>query len=227
MSRRAPSLAQAEASIRHYAGEYAAHVHGHAQVLVGLRGRLELEVDGRPAYVDASSALVVPPGASHGYLAGRPAAVLVIDAPLTAGLDRFRRFLPPLAWKDPRRPFDADAAVREVAASATALVRRRLDLAAIDVALDRELHGAWTTPRLAAVCMLSPQRFHARFVELTGVTPGGYVRRRRLDEAQRLIRQGFSLEAAALQVGYASASALGHALRRDRGSGVRSTRAAG
>jgi len=221
-----PSLQQAEASLRRYAGEYGAHAHEHAQVLVGLSGRLELELHGRGTYVDASCGLIVPAGVAHGYLAGAPARVLVIESPMRAGLARIRRFAPPPHWKDAHRAFDVAAAVEEVAGADTLLQRRPIDLARIESSIDAELHADWNTARLAALCQLSPQRFHARFLELTGLAPAAFVRQRRLDEAQRLLRAGLSLEAAALQVGYASASALAYALRRERGLGARALRAA-
>ncbi len=217
---------QADASLRRYVGEYGAHVHAHAQVLVGLNGRLQLELDGRGAYVDACSALVVPAGVAHGYLADSPCHVLVIDSPVCEGLDRVRRFVPPAHWKHTHRAFDAAAAIDEMAGTSRLLLRRPIDLAQLDARIDGELHGAWTTARLAALCKLSPQRFHLRFLELTGLAPAAYVRRRRLDEAQRLLRAGLSLEATALQVGYAGASALAFALRRERGVGARSLRGA-
>ena len=189
-----------------------------------MNGRLELEVAGRSAYIDASSAPILPAGVSHAYLASKPAAVLVIDAPPLDGLERFRRFVPPSHWKDPRREFDAAAAVGEVVSASTVLLRRPIDLEALAAAVDAERHGDWTTLRLAALCRLSAQRFHPRFVELTGTTPGAHVWQRRLGEAQRLLRAGLSLDATALQVGYASASALAFALRRERSVGVREIR---
>lgn len=228
MSRPAPSppsrLDRPVASLRRYAGEYAAHAHPHAQVLIGLEGRLELELDGRGACVDASSALVVPPGVAHAYLARRPARVVVIDSPLRRGLDRVRRFAVAAPWRDAACAFDAEAAVEAVAGAPTLLPRRAIDLARLDSALGAALHRPWTTADMAALCSLSPQRFHARFVELTGRTPGEWLRGLRLDEAERLLRAGLSLEAAALQVGYASASALAFALRRERGVGARALR---
>jgi len=217
-------LDHAESSLRRYTGEYGAHEHDHVQVLVGLSGRLELELDGRAAYVDASCGLIVPAGVAHGYEASAPAKVLVIESPVRAGLGRMRRFAPPPHWQDLRQALDASAAVDELAGVDTLLQRRPIDLATLQEHIDGELHGAWGTARLAALCKLSPQRFHARFVELTGMAPGAFVRRRRLDEAQRLLRGGLSLEAAALQVGYASASALAFALRRERGVGARGLR---
>ena len=55
------------ASQRRYLGEYAAHRHEHAQVLIGVHGLLELRLDGRRTYVDGASALVVPAGVWHAY----------------------------------------------------------------------------------------------------------------------------------------------------------------
>jgi AraC-like DNA-binding protein len=212
------------ATLRTYAGEYAAHAHDYAQVLVGLSGRLELELDGRGTWVDAACALVVPAGVAHAYLADAPARVLVIDSPVGAGLERTRRFVPPASWKAEDLQLDAACMVGELAAAAGVLQRRPVDLDRIAAALQAELHTRWSTARLAALCHLSVQQFHARFVELTGDTPADYVRARRLDRAQQLLRAGQGLEAAALQVGYASASALAYALRRERGLGARSLR---
>lgn len=225
MARAAASPAHPVASLRRYAGAYDAHAHDHAQVLVGLHGCLEMELGGHAAFVDASCGLVVPAGVAHCYMADAPARVLVVDAPVRRGLERVRRFALPVRWK--QSAVDAETMLDEVAGARSLLPRRRLDLAAIDARLDAELHRDWTTAQLAALCALSPQRFHARFVELTGVAPLAYVRERRLDAAQRLLRSGMTLEAAALRVGYSSASALAFALRRERGVRVRGLRAAG
>lgn len=220
------TLDHAEASLRRYTGEYGAHEHDHAQVLVGLSGRLELELDGRAAYVDASCGLIVPAGVAHGYLAQSPARVLVIESPVRAGLARVRRFAPPSHWRGRGAALDVAAAVDELAGADTLLQRRPIDLDMLQARVDGELHSDWNTARLAALCQLSPQRFHARFVELAGMAPAAFVRQRRLDEAQRLLRAGMALEAAALQVGYASASALAFALRRECGAGARGLRRA-
>jgi AraC-like DNA-binding protein len=223
---RTPSTAwQADATLRRYSGEYSAHSHDFAQVLIGLDGRMELELDGRGTYVDAASALVLPAGVTHSYLAERAARMLVIDSPVRDGLERVRRFVPPPHWKDLGRRFDADAALHEMGGTSTLLQRRPIDLDLLNERISLELHRDWSTAQLAALCQLSPQRFHARFMELTGLAPAAYVRTRRLDEAQRLLRAGLSLEATALQVGYASASALAYALRRERGLGARQLRA--
>ncbi len=218
-------------SLRRYSGDYAAHSHGFAQILVGRAGRLELEVEGRGAVVDAASGLVVPAGARHAFLAGRGGAqVWVVDAPDAPGLARWRRFAAPWAWQQAVGVGTAGGAGLLLDALASAPVvqaRRALDVERLAQSVDAALHEAWPTVRMAARFGLSAPRFHARFVALTGVTPQDWLRARRLDRAAALLRTGMGLDAAALQVGYATASALAFALRRDRGLGARALRRAG
>ena len=223
-----PTLTRPTASVRRYAGDYAAHQHDHAQILVGQQGRLELEVEGRAAYVDAACGLVIPPGAAHVSMATYPARVLVVDAPAEAVWRRQRRFVLPQgaalwhALGDGLRVLNVLQAAQLAPRWNTN--RRDLDLRPLEQALDGALHAPWSTARMAALYCLSPQRFHARWLALTGLAPQAFLRQRRLAEAGRLLRAGQGLEAVALQVGYGSASALAFALRRDTGQGARGLR---
>lgn len=220
------ALTCATASQRRYSGDFAAHAHDHAQVLVGLQGHLELEVDGHSAFVDAACGLVVPAGARHAYEAAAPAYVLVLDSPAQHGLDRCRSFLAPPQWRAAPDALAVAEAIQQVLCAPRVLERRAIRLDEIDAAIDAELHAAWNTRRLAALCQLSAQRFHARFVALTGTTPMDHVRALRLAVAQQRLKAGWSLETTALHVGYASASALAYALRRDCGVTSRALRRA-
>ncbi len=222
------ALQHPSSSIRRYDGEYGSHVHTHAQVLVGVQGCLQLEVDGRASFVDASCGLVIPAGVAHAYLARAPAAMRVIDAPAALAealqLDRVRRFAAVAAMAA------GDSAWHTVAAIGglqRLFDRRRLDLAALEAAVDAALHEDWPTARMALLCCLSAQRFHVRMLELTRLTPQAWLRQRRLDRASALLRRGSGLEAVALAVGYRTASALAVALRRERGIGARVLRRRG
>ncbi len=219
------SHADTAISVRAYRGEYGTHRHAHAQVLVGFRGSLQLEVEGRPAFVDPSCGLVIPAGAGHGYLAETPAEVMVLDCDAARATERLRRFALPSRWPSEAAAWTAERLLLELLGAPTLQTRRRLDLAALAQRVDAELHRDWTVAALANLCRFSPQRFRARFAELTGLSPLAWVRQRRLDEAQRQLRAGLPLDTVALQVGYASASALCFALRRERGIGARQLRA--
>lgn len=215
-------LLEPVATLRRYLGTHAPHAHTHAQLLFGLHGTLDLELEGRAARVDAGTGLIVPPGVAHAYEASREARVWVLDVPAGPALDRVRRFALPAGWM----PTDDAQAMLRLAGNAPALrARRSIDPELLEQALAGRLHEEWPNVRMAALFALSAPRFHARWLALTGLAPQAWLRRRRLDTAAALLRTGLTLETAATQVGYATASALAFALRRERGLSARSLRA--
>lgn len=225
----ASPLVQPHYSVRRYDGAHHAHAHDFAQIFYALDGRMELDIDGHAASVDAASGIVIPAGAWHGYFAERSARIAVIDAPDQPGLSRLRRFQVPTPWRAsaPAATWTADALLANVALALQAprlLARRPMDLARLRQQVQAALHENWPTARLAALCHLSPQRFHARLLELSGATPQAWLRALRLDQARQWLAQGRTLEATALACGYASASALAYALKRERGVGARALR---
>lgn len=106
------------------------------------------------------------------------------------------------------------------------LERRTIAPERLHAAVQSSLHEDWPTARMAALYAFSPARFHARWLALTGSTPQAWLRDLRLDAAERALARGQALETTALQVGYAHASALAYALRRERGTGARALRRA-
>jgi len=221
-----PVLLQAQTSVRRYSGEHQAHAHEHAQILFALRGRMELEVGRQSGFVDSACGMVIPAGTDHGYLAQPQTQVFVIDAPMAPGLDRLRRFAVPPPLRFPVSSLSAAAQMALVLQAPTLLQRRGLDLQWLEQRVQAALHESWPTARLAELMHLSVAQFHARFVELMGSTPQDWLRGLRLDAATQQLRQGAALELTALRCGYASASALAYALRRERGVTSRQLRAA-
>jgi AraC-like DNA-binding protein len=147
----------------------------------------------------------------------------VIDTPACSRLDRLRAFAQPPGWSLQAPP----ATLVGLALGAPRVQgRRRVEVAGLEAAIRGALHEDWTATRMAEVFAMSVSRFHARWVALTGLAPQAWLRRQRLAVAADLLRAGRSLEATAAAVGYASASALAFALRRDRGDSARGLRRA-
>lgn len=219
-----PAPLEPQLSIRAYSGEQTVHSHDHAQVLFAWRGRMDIEVGASADFSDSSCGLIIPAGVTHAYAASAELRMVVIDVPEQRGLDRVRRFAVTPGVRELVAGARAGRLLEAILQTPRVGVRRGIALDSLRVALVGALHEPWTTARMAERCLLSPQRFHARLLELTGLSPQAWLRALRLDEAQRLLRRGLTLEAVAARVGYASASALAHAMRRDRAVGVRTLR---
>ncbi|MCP2316151.1 AraC-type DNA-binding protein [Nocardia amikacinitolerans] len=76
----------------------------------------------------------------------------------------------------------------------------------------------WTVEALARVALASRSGFAARFQAATGLTPGRYLTRLRVEKAQRfLIERDAAIGAVARRLGYSSETAFGRAFRRHTG----------
>jgi len=81
------------------------------------------------------------------------------------------------------------------------------------------LHQALTVTELAVVAGVSPTHFTRLFRQQTGEPPHRYVRRRRLEEAERLIvGTQLPLAAIAVAVGFSDQSHLNRVMRAQRGA---------
>ena len=217
-------------SVRKYGANHGSHSHDHFQVLVGLEGVLELEVEGRGQRVAAGSGALVAPGQRHDFESAAGSRCLVLDS---------RDELWARCADAPARPQQAWALAAFLAqallerqpmaiAHGPALLleswlpaggrplrsRRAIDWQALAQWVQARLHEAVTVADLADRTCLSPSQFTLRCHEENGVSAMQWLRRQRLARARQLRDAGFAVAEVARRTGYRSPSALTAALRR-------------
>ncbi|WP_017937777.1 helix-turn-helix transcriptional regulator [Zestomonas thermotolerans] len=206
-------------SLRHYSHDYLAHSHAHPQLVIGLRGQLDFEMEGRGSRVLRHCLAVIPPATHHACSGSRGGShCLVLDVPgedwlraqLGEHLDVGRRllekphtgalapaqqqlvdWLAASALENPLIARQGAALLLATLSSGSALSRPsgRLPLAALDAHIDRHAAHPLQVADLARLAGLSVARFHACFLAETGLTPMDYVRQRRLQLGMRLLRE--------------------------------------
>lgn len=242
-------------SLRYYHHEQIAHSHEYAQLVFGLTGQLDFEVEGHGCQVSSLSLAVVPAGAYHACASAHGSQCLVLDVPSHD-------------WLQQRLAHHAEASLRlldrpgrvqltqaqsqlvnwlatspindEVIAQqgatlllaslsgvpALPVAQPGLPLAALDAHIDRHCAHPLQVADMARLCGLSSARFHARFLAETGHTPMDHVRRRRLQLARELLLSSrLPVGEIAARVGYGSQSAFTAALAREFGVTPRQLRA--
>jgi quercetin dioxygenase-like cupin family protein len=70
---------QGSLSLRHYGASHGSHAHAHFQVLLGLDGVLELEVQGRGQRIGTGQGCVIAPGERHDFESRSGSRCLVLD----------------------------------------------------------------------------------------------------------------------------------------------------
>lgn len=224
-------------SLRDYGASRGSHAHDHVQVLVGLAGVLELEVEGRGRRVGAGEGVVVAPGDRHDFEAAPGGSrCLVLDTadplwtrstgapPAGERVGALARYLA-LCLEAPTPPVlalqQAPALLREawgpMPVAAENRPRRAIDWLALAAWLRPRWHAPLTVADLAAQVHLSPGQFAERCRHELGTSPMHWLRAQRLHEARVLRTQGLGVAEAARRTGYRSPSALTAALRRVAG----------
>lgn len=223
---------QGSLSLRHYGAAQGSHAHPHFQVLLGLDGVLELEVQGRGQRIAAGQGCVIAPGERHDFDARAGSRCLVLDTAQAA-------------WAHcPARPAKTAQTLALARYLAQALQHRAslaqhygplllLDAWRTTSPLPRpyqrsikwdqlalwagqHLHETLSVAQLAQQVFLSPSRFAERCRHETGLSPMQWLRGQRLTLAMQLRDGGMGVAETALRCGYQSPSALTAALRRLR-----------
>jgi AraC-like DNA-binding protein len=234
-------------TLRQYTHDLIVHSHEHAQLVFGLSGALDFEVDGRGSQVVQQSFAVVPSGAHHACGSANGSRCLVLDIPgdqwvcqslgdhadasrrlldnagrlsLDAGQSQLVHWLANSPVDDPL--IAQQGAVLLLAslnnARPDSVVARRLPYAALNAHIDQYAAYPLQVADLARVAGLSNARLHARFVAECGQTPMDYIRSRRLHKAVALLREStLPIGEVASRVGYSSQSAFAAAVLREFG----------
>lgn len=220
-------------SVRDYSASPGSHAHdAHFQILLGLEGVLELEVEGRGQRIGAGDGLVIAPGDRHDFEARTGARCLVLDSADTA----WARLQAQAQWPDalPLARYLAvacatgrsrarqlgPALLLEAWAPLPPAQRsqRRIDWAALQTWALQRAAAPLTVADLAERTHLSTAHFTERCQRELGSSPMVWLRGLRLDLAQQLRAQGRPVAEAARLSGYRSPSALTAALRRRDGA---------
>ena len=218
-------------SIRSYGSSPGSHVHDHFQILWGLNGNLELEIDGKGTQLTAGDGMVITPNERHDFESSNGSRCLVLDTSDTGWSARER--LPQFAKAtdllvrfiaeaiEGQLPIDQHYGALLLAQSWGALpvvqrVRREIDWARLTQWIKDRLATPLTASDLAEQVCLSESQFRARCIEVLGNSPMHWVRRLRLEQAQVLRSMGLSIVDVAKRTGYDSPSALTAAMRRER-----------
>jgi AraC-like DNA-binding protein len=240
-------------SLRHYSHDVLSHSHDHAQLVFGLTGELQFEVDGQGSRVLRHHLAVVPAEARHTCGSPRGSQCLVLDLPANDWLQRqlghhasdIQRLLdkPNALQLDPTQGqllnWLASSPINDavIAGQGAALLlgslacnRQRseppgLPMAALDHYIEQHAAHPLQVADLARLAGLSVARLHARFLAETGRTPMEHIRQRRLHMAEHLLRSSdLAVGEIAAQVGYSSQSAFTAALSRHLGMTPRQLR---
>ena len=219
-------------SLRDYGPSRGSHAHEHFQVLVGLAGVLELEVEGRGARIGAGDAHVVVPGDRHDFESRGGSRCLVLDTHqpqwarcagrLPADASRLHALANYLA-QCAQHPQASSVALQHGpallleawGAAAPAHGRgRAIDWTALAAWARARWHEPLGVADLARMACLSPSQFAQRCRDEQGMSAMNWLRTLRLAHARELRLAGVGVAETARRTGYRSPSALTAALRR-------------
>ena len=223
-------------SLRQYGASPGSHSHAHFQILLGLTGALELEIEGRGLRVGPGGGCVIAPGHRHDFASARGSLCLVLDsthpdwarsahhpAPPAPALQLARYLATAVRHGQPLAQAHGPALLREawLAAgqtdappAASAARRRPIDWTALEHWAAQQWHTPLTVADLARRVHLSESQFAARCRSDQGVSAMAWLRGLRLEQARLLRGSGLAVADVARRTGYRSPSALTAALRR-------------
>lgn len=220
------------------------HAHNYHQMVVGLTGQSEFDIQGVRKGVLAGTGCVVSANVEHSFYGDHDNQVLVVNTPLRCSDNSMALF----AESSRTGYFNLDLRTQQLISLLTAeaqqsitdiglcnsisqtifyLLKRslisptqerptpRLDITLIDSYIQQHLDKKISVAELASLSFLAQSQFYLLFKEQVGITPHQYVLRKRLEFAKQLILvQRMPLSQVAQLCGFSSQSSFSQAFRR-------------
>ncbi|GBQ30818.1 helix-turn-helix transcriptional regulator [Gluconacetobacter azotocaptans] len=226
-------------SFRSYHHETDSHSHRHAQLVLPLAGRLEIEIGGRGGWVHHACAAFVPPGVTHAQSGRGENLFLVVDLDSEtlegAHIEQMAQLIYVPVSPAARRLIEFAETSRHGGQWGEALARNwvpllfdtlLLDLrrpasrlAGLLAAIEAQLDYAWTTSEMAMRCGISVSQLHQLFQKELAQSPAAYLAARRIGRAcEELAWTSESIAEIACRVGYSDQTALTRAMRQATGT---------
>ncbi|EGH21831.1 AraC family transcriptional regulator [Pseudomonas ficuserectae] len=219
--------------VRSYKTQSPQHCHDHTQLVLPIRGRMEIDVDGRGGFIDQSLAALVKPGSRHSQDTHVDSRFLVLDcAPTTLETIQMGRLAEKIyvpVSPATRRLIEFAELIgnQQLAIAASQLGPLLLSSLGSDtcrfsspvehlIARLRANPGAhWSNQAMAQVANMSMSQLHQRFRQLFAMSPQAWLTELRIQEAKRWLR-GTSLPIAeiAMRAGFSDQASLTRTMQR-------------
>lgn len=221
--------------VRSYERENPHHHHDHAQLVLPIRGEMEIDVNGRGGCIDQSLAALVKPGSVHSQHSDVDSRFLVLDCAPTI-LDTFqierlaRKIYVPIP-PPTRRLIEFAELIGNAQLSIAVSQLGPLLLSSLNpdscrfsnpmeqlISRLRADPGAnWSNEAMAQVAKMSMSQLHQRFRLLFEMSPQAWLTDLRLQEAQRWLRgTSLTISEIALRAGFSDQASLTRAMQRVR-----------
>jgi AraC-like DNA-binding protein len=226
--------------------EMSGHAHGYLQVVIGLQGIVEFDVNGRYNQIMPGQGCIVSPDLKHSFGSlDQPSDILVLN--LLSGLscsashqlaeanDYFGlnpqtiQLIKMLAQEVLSSPDDillcqacSDTIMALLYKHSCAFQAKtkigRLDLEAIERYIEKHIYNKISVGQLAGSVFLSESQFYNQFKKQAGITPHQYVLIKRVEYAKQLMEnENVNLNHISDLAGFSCHSAFAHAFKKYEG----------
>jgi AraC-like DNA-binding protein len=219
--------------IRGYGRESPHHHHDHLQLVLPVRGQMEIDVDGRGGCIDQTVAALVAPGSVHSQLTQADSRFLVLDCapatletlhmarlarsiyvPITPATRRLIEFAE-LVGNQQLALGASQLAPLLLASLADAPASAASPLQRLIAAMRANPGAPWSNEHMAQVACMSLSQLHQRFRQTFGASPQAWLTDLRIRQAQRWLRSTpLAIAEIALRAGFADQASLTRAMQR-------------